>query len=307
MRDLLATPMFSLLKATMEAHGEAIKAAEMIHLTAPATVEGVLAIGQLEAAFLDVGVRYRRRLFTPRHHLPRDAPAAWSVEATGLTVVVDVEEATWSVDDMASTEHIHLVPLTTTVEMGAKHRTFSGAVDPVLQAAALAALVAPGGRRVRKLRPFVSLGLWSRSALETNMDPIHTTVLNHLKEEGTLRVVPLPEVPSPATGMMPGLSERQLRRLAKVWPTMDVDQRSMAISELLLPCLTESELSTPRLEELTWHRMLVGDEHMDLASQLHLVKQAWPEEADASRLYASKLLDRWLGTGRFSAEGQATD
>ncbi len=139
------------------------------------------------------------------------------------------------------------------------------------------------------------------------MDPIHTTVLNHMKEEGTLRVVPLPEVPSPAAGMMPGLSDRQLRRLAKVWPTMDVDQRSMAISELLLPCLTESELSTPRLEELTWHRMLVGDEHIDLASQLHLVKQAWPEEADASRLYASKLLDRWLGTGRFSAEAQATD
>jgi len=139
------------------------------------------------------------------------------------------------------------------------------------------------------------------------MDPIHTTVLNHLKEEGTLRVVPLPEVPSPAAGMMPGLSERQLRRLAKGWPNMDVDQRSMAISELLLPCLTESELSTPRLEELTWHRMLVGDEHIDLASQLHLVKHAWPDEADASRLYASKLLDRWLGTGQFSAEGQATD
>ncbi|MEL0266961.1 MAG: hypothetical protein VW945_05670, partial [Candidatus Poseidoniales archaeon] len=170
--------MFSSLKATLEAHAKTINAAEMIHLTAPATVEGVLAIGQLEAAFLDVGARYRRRLFTPRHHLPRDAPPAWSVESTGLTVVVDVEEATWSADELASSDHIHLVPLSTTVEMGANHRTFSGAVDPVLQAAALAALVAPAGRRVRRLRPFISLGLWSRSALETNMDPIHTTVLN---------------------------------------------------------------------------------------------------------------------------------
>ncbi|MGB0312526.1 MAG: hypothetical protein ACPGDD_01400 [Poseidonia sp.] len=107
--------------------------------------------------------------------------------------------------------------------------------------------------------------------------------------------------------MMPGLSERQLKRLAKVWPTMDADQRSMAISELLLPCVTESELSTPRLEELTWHRMLVGDEHIDLASQLHVVKQAWPEEADAGRLFASGLLDRWLGTGLLSTGRQATD
>ena len=307
MRDLLATPMFVSSKTMLEAHGLAIKSAEMVHLSAPATPEGVLAIGQLEAAFLDIGIRYRRRLFTPRHHLPRDAPPAWSVEANGLTVVLDVEEATWSVDERPSAEHIHLVPLMTTVEMGAKHRAFSGAIDPVLQAAALAAFIAPNGRRVRKLRSFMSLGLWSRSALETNMDPIHTTVLNHLKEEGTLRVVPLPEVPSPAVGMMPGLSERQLKRLAKVWPTMDVEQRSMAISELLLPCLTHPELSTPRLEELTWHRMLVGDDATDLASQLYATKQAWPDEDDAGRLFASTLLDQWLGTGRLSADGQATD
>jgi len=77
MRDLLATPMFVSSRAMLEAHGLAIKSAEMVHLTAPATPEGVLAIGQLEAALLDVGVRYRRRLFTPRHHLPRDAPPAW--------------------------------------------------------------------------------------------------------------------------------------------------------------------------------------------------------------------------------------
>ena len=184
----------------LEAHGDAIKSADMVHLTAPATVDGVLAIGQLEAAFLDLGVRYSRRLFTPRHHLPRDAPPAWSVESNGLTVVLDVEEATWDVDDLPSTECIHIVPLTTTVEMGAKHRTFSGAIDPVLQAAALAALIAPNGRRVRRLRPFISMGLSSRSALETNMDPIHTTVLNHLKEEGTLRIIPLPEVPLACRG-----------------------------------------------------------------------------------------------------------
>ena len=307
MRDLLDAPMFASSRAVLDAHGDAIKAANMVHLTAPATVDGILAIGQLEAAFLDIGVRYSRRLFTPRHHLPRDAPPAWSVEATGLTVVLDVEESTWELNDLTSTDCIHLVPLMTTVEMGAKHRTLSGAIDPVLQAAALAALIAPNGRRVRKLRPYISLGLWSRSALETNMDPIHTTLLNHLKEEGTLRILPLPEVISPAEGMMPGLSERQLKRLRKVWPTMDVDQRSMALSELLLPCLTQPELSTPRLEELTWHRMVVGDDAIDLASQLHAVKLAWPEDYETSRLFGGGLLDQWLSTGRFSAPERATD
>ena len=55
MRDLLAAPMFGSSKAVLEAHGDAIKSADMVHLTAPATVDGVLAIGQLEAAFLDLG------------------------------------------------------------------------------------------------------------------------------------------------------------------------------------------------------------------------------------------------------------
>ena len=88
MRDILDTPMFATAKAPLLGHGNAIKAAETVHLTAPATIEGVLAIGQLEAAFLDVGIKYRRRFFTPRHHLPRDAGPAWAVAPNGLTVVV---------------------------------------------------------------------------------------------------------------------------------------------------------------------------------------------------------------------------
>ena len=124
--------------------------------------------------------------------------------------------------------------------------------------------------------------------------------MNHLREEGTVRVVPLPEVHNPFTSSLDGLSTRQLKRLAKVWPTMDVEERSMALSELVLPCLTESELSTPRLEELVWHRMLVGDCEVDVVSQMESVRQAWPEDADDARLFASSVLDRWLKTGVLS-------
>lgn len=300
MRDVLTTPMFAPAASVLLAHAAAIKEADMVHITGPASLEGVLAIGQLEAACLDVGVKYRRRFFTPRHHLPRDAPPAWTVESTGLTVVVDVEEATWEVDDLPDKKHVHVVPLQTSVELGSKNRRFGGALDAVVQAGALAAVMAPGGRRVRKLRPYMSLGLWLRAALDTNMDPIHSVMVEHLGEEGSLRLVPLPEVAQPAVGMVPGLSDRQLTRLRKVWPTMDVDQRSLALSEVVLPCLTEDDLSTPRLEELVWHRMLVGDADVDLASQVHAVRNAWPEEMTESRLFASSLLDRWLRTGLLS-------
>ena len=84
-----------------------------------------------------------------RHDIicPSDAGPAWTVAPNGLTVVVDVEEDTWEVGDVPTGEHVHLVPVSTTVEMGSKHRRFSGVLDPVLQAAALAAVLAPNGRR----------------------------------------------------------------------------------------------------------------------------------------------------------------
>ena len=302
MRDLFSSPIFSQVSGLLEKHGERIKQAEMVHISAPASLEGVLALGQLEAACLDVGLKYRRRLFTARHHLPRDAPPAWTTEDSGLSVIVDAEEATWEVSELQEKPHVHLVPLITSVELGEQNRKLGGALDTVVQAAALAAYLAPNGRRVRKLRPYLSLGLWLGGAMDTSMDPIHTTMLNHLKEEGSVRIVPLPEVESPSPGMLPGLSERQLTRLSKVWTTMDVDERSLALSELILPCLTESELSTPRLEELVWHRMVVGEEKTDIASQAHTVKKAWPEEENDAKLFASSLLDRWLGTGSLTAE-----
>ena len=300
MRDVLSTPMFAPVAPVLLEHAERIKAADLLHLSAPATIEGVLALGHLEAACLDLGLKYHRRFFTPRHHLPRDADAAWRVEGTGLSVIMDVEEPTRDIANLTASGHVHVVPLTTNVELGSTHRRFTGALDGVAQAAAMAASLAPNGRRVRKLRPYLSLGLWLGAALNTNMDPIHTMLLNHLSEEGTVRVVPLPEVAHPVTNTMTGLSARQLKRLANVWPTMDVEQRSMALSELALPCLTESDLSTPRLEELIWHRMLVGDSETDVVSQMELVVQAWPSDGDAARVFASKVLDRWLKTAVLS-------
>ena len=122
MRDLFSSPIFSEASALLEQHGERIKQADMVHISAPASLEGVLALGQLEAACLDVGLKYRRRLFTSRHHLPRDAPPAWSTEESGLSVIVDAEEATWEVGELQKQPHVHLVPLTTSVELGEHNR-----------------------------------------------------------------------------------------------------------------------------------------------------------------------------------------
>jgi len=120
---------------------------------------------------------------------------------------------------------------------------------------------------------------------------------DHLRDEGAFRVVPLPDVPSPASGMIPDLSERMLARLRKGWPQMDAEARSAALSELLLPALQNPSLSTPRLEELVWHRLMLGTSDVDVMSQVHLAEQSWPKEAGEAKVHASKLADIFLKSG----------
>ena len=306
MRDLLNSPFVQPVSDKLHADLECMKSSELLHLHAPANLEGLLAIGQLEAACLDAGIKYSRRFYLPKHHRPRDEILEIPPPSSGVNVVIASEEETWQVEDLPDVDGLKFVPLATRVQMGNQHRIHHGSLDCVIQCAAIAALLAPNGRRVRKLRPYMSLGLWLRGALDTTLDPIHSAVLLHLKEEGSVRIVPLPEVGQPRQGMIPHLPERRLIKLHKAWPTMNVDERKQALSELVLPCLTDSSLSTPRLEELVWKRMLVGQEAVDLASQAEALRQEWPEEADASRIHAAQRLDHWLRTGSLMLEHQAT-
>ncbi|MBL6748418.1 MAG: hypothetical protein ISP85_05475 [Candidatus Poseidonia sp.] len=306
MRDLLNSPFVQPVSDKLHADLECMKSSELLHFHAPANLEGLLAIGQLEAACLDAGIKYSRRFYLPKHHRPRDEILEIPPPSSGVNVVIASEEETWQVEDLPDVDGLQFVPLATRVQMGNQHRIHHGSLDCVIQCAAIAALLAPNGRRVRKLRPYMSLGLWLRGALDTTLDPIHSAVLLHLKEEGSVRIVPLPEVGQPRQGMIPHLPERRLIKLNKAWPTMNVDERKQALSELVLPCLTDSSLSTPRLEELVWKRMLVGQEAVDLASQAEALRQEWPEDADASRIHAAQRLDHWLRTGSLMLEHQAT-
>jgi len=306
MRDFLQSPLFEPVAEHLKACHSALLAADHLHLHAPASLEGVLAMGFIEAACLDLGLRYKRRFFLPKSHRPRDEGVSIPTSDHGFVVVLDVEEETWDVEERSLDGPLNLVPLKTRLRLGSQHHVKSGALDTVIQCAALAAAMAPNGRRVRSLRPYASMGLWLRGGLDTSVDPIHSLVILHLKEEGSVRMVPLPEVALPAEGMIPGLSQLQLKRLRRSWSKMDVDARTTALSELVLPSLAAGQLSTPRLEELVWHRMLVGDGSVDLASQVHLLQRQWPTGVDELRLHASVVLDGWISTGVLLMDERAT-
>ena len=81
---------------------------------------------------------------------------------------------------------------------------------------------------------------------------------------------------------------------------MDIDARSAALSELILPTLADSSLSTPRLEELVWHRLMIGTSDVDVMSQIYLAEKAWPEDSAEAKIHASKLADLFLKTGHLT-------
>jgi len=293
--NLLQSPIFSSLEDSLNGVCEAISSANLVQLMAPADLDGVLALAQLEAAFLDNSLHYRRRVLPPRRHVARDHIHELP-EVDGLIIHIDPFHETQNRIEI-SEKYIHIFPLAVEIEFETSQKAHHGALDCVAICSALASILAPDGARVRKQRSMTIAGCWLRQGMDSNYDPVMSTLRDHLDLEGSIDVRPLPEVVNPALGMIPGLAERMLKRLVKGWPEMDVDARSAAISELILPALREDGMSTMRLEELVWHRAVIPGVESDIASQLHLAGNEWPDDSDKARVHASGIADALIMNG----------
>ena len=80
---------------------------------------------------------------------------------------------------------------------------------------------------------------------------------------------------------------------------MDVEHRSSAISELVLPSLRLGGISTMRLEELIWHRAMIPGNDVDIASQLYNAQEMWPNDETEAKVHASSILDGLIVNGHF--------
>ena len=255
MNSLLQLSFFSSIEGELNDIAHKMSNAKTIQLMAPADLDGILALAQLEASFLDNSLHYRRRVLASRSHVGRDHVEDLP-EVDGLIVHIDPfseSRKSFEITDNV----IHIRPIEVELSFPASSKIHHGAVDCVAICAAISAIVSPEGARVRKLRSMAIAGCWLRQGLNANYDPVMSVLRDHLDSEGSIDIRPLPEVANPAPGMIPGLSERMLKRLSKGWSGMDVDARSSAISELVLPALREDGISTMRLEELIWHLSLI--------------------------------------------------
>ena len=295
MNNLLQNSIFASLEGDLNEVAKIISGAKVVQLMAPADLEGVLALAQLESALLDNSKHYRRRVLPPRRNVSRDHVDELP-HVEGLIVHIDPTHDSQSKFEF-SENYVHIVPREVTVTFSGSTKDHNGVAECVSICAAIAAIISPDGTRVRKQRPMAYCGSWLRGGIDSDYDPVMSLLRDHLDKEGSIDIIPLPEVANPEVGMIPGFSKMMLNRLARSWPKMDVNERSSAISELVLPSLRIEGISTMRLEELIWHRAIISGIDVDIASQLFLASKSWPSDADEAKIHASSTLDGLIVDG----------
>ncbi|MBJ60903.1 MAG: hypothetical protein CMB54_03165 [Euryarchaeota archaeon] len=256
-----------------------------VTLRAPLTISGCIALSMIESALIDLGRPYSRRF----------APS--SVDNSGIFIdILDDYDADiiWNSDEAILT----LNPMIVHALDGHKGDGRHGRLSPVATAASLMEELSPDGARSVRLLPFSIAGNWLHDAMDRTYDPVFTIMRDHLHQIGRINVVPLPEVPDPSVKMLPELDPFLLEGLTLGWSKMDIEDQARSLSTYFLPLLSSERPSTPRIEELGWHRVLAPDWSRDLASQLHDISDEWNHSGEV-RLFASRTVDGLVRTGRF--------
>lgn len=280
MRSLLEVEPLAALADNLRTVADALPDSGSVTLLSSPTLEGAFALAQLEAAMLDADLPYRRR-FLPR-------------EATGSCIEIGEGSARGEpISVTKSPLKLRLVPLTVVALHGHDGAAHKGTLSPVAQAAALAEAIAPDGERVRSLRPWALTGNWCSGGLDQGYDPVYSRLRDHLREEGSIRVVALPEVETPDLSALPGLDPKRLASTRTSWQSLDMEQRADALAALALPLVLQSSPATARLEELLWHRILIAGSESDLHSTLSKLENDWVETPAT----ASALIDQLIVGG----------
>ena len=283
MRTLLeAEPLAPVSETLSQAADQLRSSNTTILLLAAPSLQGALAIAPLEAALVDAGVPYRRRFRL-------EAPS----EGSWVHILGPADES----GPKLSSNPLQLSLAGTVVDGLTGHQGDSrkGPLTAVAQSHALAQAICPDGARIRRLRPWVISGNWLHSALDTTYDPVFTALRDTLVQDGSIKVVPLPEVPEPNISASTWIDPAALDAVTSRWPSLDMEGRARALSHLMRPALSRSTPSTARLEEIGWHCVLGPGWSTDLAGQITSAAGLWKENPAA--VAAGRVTDSLLRRG----------
>ena len=286
---LLDLPAFSTAAATLrEAALKLRTVSSSVTIAAPLDENGVFASALLEAALLDSGIPFQRRL--------RENPEP----AKGPSIVIGSS----TVSQMRAVESdplcLYLDPLEVDALVASGGDVRRGVLSPVALAAALGSSIAKTGSISRLLMPWILTGNWLSEGLEHTYDPVYTVLRDYLAEGGHIRVVPMPEVPDVNPESLPGIDAVALGAVRDRWGQLDLEGRAQSLSHLLKPLLDSELPSTARFEELGWHRVMVSGWEQDLASQLVGFSKTWRDNPSGRRRQASDTIDHLLRTGKIA-------
>ena len=283
MRTLLeAEPLAPVSETLSQAADQLRSSNTTILLLAAPSLQGALAIAPLEAALVDAGIPYRRRFRL-------EAPS----EGSWVHILGPADES----GPKLSSNPLQLSLAGTVVEGLTGHQGDSrkGPLTAVAQSHALAQAICPDGARIRRLRPWVISGNWLHSALDTTYDPVFTALRDTLVQDGSIKVVPLPEVPEPNISASTWIDPAALDAVTSRWPSLDMEGRARALSHLMRPALSRSTPSTARLVEIGWHCVLGPGWSTDLAGQITSAAGLWKENPAA--VAAGRVTDSLLRRG----------
>ena len=251
-------------------------------LLAAPSLQGALASAPIEAALLDSGLPYRRRF---KMESPSDGPWIHILGPGDFS------------GPLLSEVPFNLSISNTVVDGLSGHQgdPRKGPLTVVAQAHALAEAISPQGQRTRRLRPWALSGNWLHSALDTTYDPVYSALRDILLEDGSIRVVPLPEVPKPNISNNSWIDPQALEAVSSRWDSLDMEGRARALSHLMKPGLSQSTPSTARMEEIGWHCVMGPGWQTDLAGQISSAATFW--KSDAAPIAATKVADSLLREG----------
>jgi len=278
-KPLIEQDIFSPIRETLQGFAnDAVRANLPILLISEPTLKGSLSLAPIEAALLDAGLAYKRR-FT--HSAPDYEPYIQIVGSGEIqkTKLSGISISTIIVDGLRG-------------RFGGPRK---GPLTTVAQAHALALEINPMSPRLRRMRPWILSGNWINEALDTAYDPVFSFLRDYLSAEGSIRVIPMTEVPILDFNNYYWLEHLEIEEASKEWVTSELEIREIIMRRLVSPVLHSKLPSTARVEELLWHCVLGSGWESDLASQISLALSNW--ESNSSTEAASIVTDSLVSSG----------
>ena len=202
MENLIETELFREAKDRLTSFGAQILDADNVAIFATADLDSIVSLAFLESAMIDAKIAYSRKILNSSMTNLKGEMYDFSSKSK-LVISIEQFEDTWNHEQIDDVDRLRIVPLSVSVSHPNSDKQHNGALDVVIQCAALASILAPNGPRVRRLRPLAGSGQWLRQSLDNSYDPVYTKIRDVLQNEGSIRVLSLPEITNPDTEMIP--------------------------------------------------------------------------------------------------------